>query len=264
MRSFLGLGAVGALLLAVYWAGNHVLADDPVAAAGPSAATLGTTESHEGGTSTSQGSEPTASKRRSHPPRIHHVQADMALARAAILHAADMEPGWQPAPPPKGAPICRRNNPDLSRFTITGEASSSFKTPVGVTGTSSRVRIFANGGQAASYFETVNTRVELLCIRDSVKRWLASNGWRPHLLYARLQTEPPIGAKTAIFLVGFRITLSTGQTVAYPVEILKFQMNRGVGTLSYDFIRPGDPNRPCQCELNEARLVAGRLMRAYG
>jgi hypothetical protein len=264
MRSFLGLAAVGALLVTIYWAGNRLVADDPLAAAGPSSATLGTTESREGGTNTAERSGPTASKTRSHRPKIRHKHADMALARAAVLHHADMEPGWDLAPLPKEAPVCRRNNPDVSRFTITGEASSSFQTPDGVTRTSSRVRIFANGGQAALYFEAVNTRAELLCIRDSVKRWLSSNGWRPHLLYANLETEPPIGAKTAIFLVGFRIILSTGQRVAYPVEILKFQMNRGVGTLSYDFIRAGDPNRPCQCELNEARLVAGRLMRAYG
>jgi hypothetical protein len=263
MRSFLGLAAVGALLVTVYWVGNRLVADDPLAAVSPPSATLGTTEPREGGTNTSEKPRLTASKARSHRPKIHHVHADMALARAAVLQLADLEPGWDPAPLPKEAPICPRNNPDVSRFTITGEASSSFQTPDGVTRTSSRIRIFANG-QAALYFEAVNTRAELLCIRDSVKRWLSSNGWRPRLLYARLETEPPIGAKTAIFLVGFRITLSTGQRVAYPVEILKFQMNRGVGTLSYDFIRAGDPNRPCQCELNEARLVAGRLMRAYG
>jgi hypothetical protein len=110
----------------------------------------------------------------------------------------------------------------------------------------------------------VNNRAELLCIRDSVKRSLSSNGWRPRLLYARLETQPPLGARTAIFLVGYRITRSTGEKVAYPVETLKFQLNRGVGTLSYDFVRAADPTRRCQCELNEARLVAGRLMRAYG
>lgn len=258
MRLLLAIAACGVLFVTVLWAGSKVFARDSTAGAAP--------ESH----STTTGKDAAASPReKSRPekdsgdrdPQVHHVHADMVIANNAVLHPADLEPGWVPVTPPKDAPPCRQNDPDVSRFTITGEARTAFESPAGITRTESRVRLFANGGQAALYFEAVNNRAKLRCIRDSVKRWLSGNGWKPRLLYAELQTEPPIGAETAIYLVNYAIRLSTGKKLEYPVEVLTFQVNRAVGTLQYDFIVSPDGRKPCQCELDEARLVSSRLYR---
>ena len=69
------------------------------------------------------------------------------------------------------------------------------------------------------------------------------------------------GAETAIYLFNYAITLSTGRKLTYPVELLTFQVNRAVGTLEYNFIFSPDGRKPCQCELDEARLVSSRLYR---
>jgi hypothetical protein len=257
MRALAALVVFIALLSGAVWMGSTLASHhpQPPLAEPPSAGT--TTEDDTETT----GGKPARRKTEPHAraPREHHVSADMEIARKAVLHASDIEAEWVPVRPPRDAPPCRQNDPDLSRFTITGEARTVFESPAGVTRMESRVRVFPSVDQAAAYFDTVNNRAKLRCIRDSTKKWLAENGWRPRPLYARVETDPPIGTQTAMYLVEYAITLSTGRKLKYPVDVLTFQTNRAVGTLQFDFVFSPDGSKPCQCELQEANLVASRL-----
>jgi hypothetical protein len=183
----------------------------------------------------------------------------MRLAERAVLHAAEVAAVWIPlhlADDPGAG--CPANDPDLSKFTVTGRAQSAFKTTGGAR-MESRVKLFANGGQAAMYFEATSNRTVLRCIRDGIKGWLRENGWKPRVLYARLQTEPPIGAQTAMYLIDYVLTMSDGTRQEYPVDVRTFQVGHAVGAVSFNFIASPDGSRPCECELAEARLVSSRL-----
>lgn len=259
MRLLLAVVACGVLFFGVFLAGTKVFASDEGAAEAAGAPSDTTTANEE--TADEEKGSGSKSGADSHAPRKHRVAADVAIARKAVLHAKDVGAGWHqvPLPTDKGR-ACPENDPDLSRFTITGEARSIFENGGGAR-TESRVRLFENGGQAALYFEATNNRTILRCIRDGVKGWLGRKGWKPRLLYARLETQPPIGSQTAIYLVDYVITLSDGTRQEYPVELITFQVGRAVGALQFNFIFSPDGSRPCQCELDEARLVSSRLYR---
>jgi hypothetical protein len=193
-------------------------------------------------------------------PREHLVAADMAIARKAVLRPSDMQPVWERVRLSTDAgPGCLQNNPDLSRFTVTGKARSAFEG--GQSRIESRVRLFANAGQAALYFEATSNRTILRCIRDGVKEALRKAGLQPRVMYARFQKEPPIGSQTAHYVIGYELTLQDGTRQSYPVDMLTFQVGRAVGALSFNFVPSEDGSRPCPCELEHARLVASRLYR---
>lgn len=195
-------------------------------------------------------------------PREQLVVADVALARKAVLQPGDLAPPWRAfRAPEQKAPGCPANAPDLSRFTITGRASSAFKTGRGGQ-TYSEVTVFANAGQAALYFEATSNRTVLGCIRDGVKRNLNRSGFDPTVMYARLLRQPPVGAQTTHYVLAYAVKLPDGTRQEYPVDVLTFRAGRAVGALAYNFVFSPDGSRPCTCELVEARLVAGRLLRS--
>jgi hypothetical protein len=229
------------------------------AAIGKSAATRVTSVSttKEKGAQKSDKRRAKTSKTSRHAPRERLVAADMAIARSAVLHSSDLAPSWKRARlSPDNENGCSENDPDLSRFTVTGKARSAFRG--GQSLMVSRVKLFANAGQAALYFEAISNRTILRCIRDGIKRALRRANLRPQVMYARFQEEPPIGARTAHYVIGYVITTDKG-SYEYPVDVLTFQMGRAIGALSFSFVPSDDGRRPCACELDEARLVASRL-----
>jgi len=126
-------------------------------------------------------------KKDRHAPREHLRRNDMATARQAVLRLSDMRGHWKPArPSSEQGGGCRGNDPDFSRFTITGKAHSAFGG--GDSFIESRVKLFANAGQAEQYFAAAYNRTFLRCIRDGVKRWLAEGGLRPRVVDARFST----------------------------------------------------------------------------
>jgi hypothetical protein len=259
MRLLLGVAAVGILFMGIFWAGSKVSAGESSPNLPSSAAPQGTTTLEESSKPAKRSKNRSSNK--SHDYQEHHVAGDMRLAKKAVLHPHDVAAIWHPVDPgDDSGPGCPQNDPDLSRLTVTGRARSLYRTDSGAS-TESRVRLFANAGQAAAYFEATSNRTVLRCIRNGIKGWLKKNGLQPSVLYARLETEPAIGARTAIYLVSYAITISDGTRVEYPTEYLTFQIGRAVGGVSYTRVFSPDGSRPCQCELDEARLVASRLYR---
>ena len=199
-------------------------------------------------------------KKDRHAPREHLRRNDMATARQAVLRLSDMRGHWKPArPSSEQGGGCRGNDPDFSRFTITGKAHSAFGG--GDSFIESRVKLFANAGQAEQYFAAAYNRTFLRCIRDGVKRWLAEGGLRPRVVDARFSTGPPVGVQTAVYVVDYVITTHRGTRYDYPIDVITFRTGRAVARLSFASIPSDDGYRPCACELYEARLVESRLGR---
>lgn len=271
MRSLAYSALAAGLFAAVLYLGGGALGvwdempDVPLAAAEPDATSTATS----GDAETKAPSAPTATAgaKKQKPagqdpraPREQLVAADMAIARNAVLQASDMQPQWRRVRPPAiGGPGCPQNDPDLSRFTVTGKARSLFK--AGSSRIETRLKVFANGGQAALYFDSTWNRTVLRCVREGVKGDFRRAGLRPRVIYARLLREPPVGSKTVHFVIGYMLTLKDGTKQAYPLDMIAFQSGRAVGLLAFDFIPSFDGSRPCPCELDHARVVASRLSR---
>jgi hypothetical protein len=194
--------------------------------------------------------------------RARLVKADITIARKAVLRLSDMGPGgWRRVPvSAEAGPGCAGTNPNVSRMRVTGTARSAFKG--GVSQIESRVKLFTSAGDAARYFDANLNGAVLRCIRDGVRGALQRAGLRPRVVYARFQRTPRIGSRTAIYVVGYLLTLANGRKQPYPVDMLAFHVGRAVGVVSFTLVPSDDGSRPCSCELDEARLVASRLSRA--
>ena len=194
-------------------------------------------------------------------PRVRLVAGDTAIARDAVLRETDLHASWSPVRVSnRGGPGCRENDADISDLTVTGKAHSALES--GQSRMESGVKVFRNPAQAGAYFDATFNRTVLGCIRDGIKSALRKRGLEPELIYARFLTEPALGARTAIYVVAYAVTLSDGSKFEYPVELLTFQVGRAVAALDFSLIPSDEASRPCSCELDEARLVASRLDRA--
>lgn len=259
MRLLIAVAACAILFAGALWGSTKIFPTGEPVARAAEANLLSTTAE---GAETGKAPKVVESKKSgsgSHEPRKRLVPADMAIARAAVLQPNDVNSIWRPIPAPlSGGHACPESNPDRSRLTITGQGRSIFKSGVGAL-TESRVTLYKNAGQAALSFEATNNRTYLRCIREGIKSWLQGRGLKPRVRYAKLQREPAIGSQTAIYLVGYVITVSDGTRYVYPVELLNFQMGRAIGSHQYTLVFSPDGSRPCECELDEARLVSSRL-----
>ena len=259
MRLRIAVAACAILFAGALWGSTKIFPTGEPVARAAEANLLSTTAEGAETEKAPKDAEGKKSGSNSHEPHKHLVPADMAIARAAVLQPNDVNSIWRPIPAPlSGGHACPENNPDRSRFTITGQGRSIFKSGVGAL-TESRVTLYKNAGQAALSFEATNNRTYLRCIREGIKSWLQGRGLKPRVRYAKLQREPAIGSQTAIYLVGYVITVSDGTKYVYPVELLNFQIGRAIGSHQYTLVFSPDGSRPCECELDEARLVSSRL-----
>jgi len=233
------------LVVGVLWFGSKLSsAGDPVPSGTSRSVATTTGDTHEAG--------------RGRQPQKSLVASDVALARRAVLHPDDVNIDWREIAPTKSSG-CRANRPDLSSYVITGEADRAYAGPSGPSLQESRVKIFANQLQASAYFEATNNETVLRCIRDGIASSFRSSGAKVKVVYARLDDQPALGEQTAIYLLGYSLRGKTGGTQGYPVEFLSFRRGRAVVSLGYSFVYSEDGSRPCDCELNDARVVSARL-----
>jgi hypothetical protein len=144
---------------------------------------------------------------------------------------------------------------DLSRFVVTGKARSMFGrgSPALIE---SRVKVFANSGQASEYFRLTSGRPTLDCMREGVQEWLRAKRTSPELIDAKVLSRPTFGEQTAIYTFGFWLQGRNNTKYEYPVEVITFRMGRAIAALSFNFIAAK------QDEVGLSRLVAARLMQS--
>jgi hypothetical protein len=198
---------------------------------------------------------PEPSKRRD--PRELLNRRDMAIARAAVIRQSNLEPPWREVPAPmSGDKGCDRLNYELSRFTVTGKARSMFKRRSALI--ESRVKVYANSGQASEVFRQTSGQPLLDCMREGVQEWLSDAGFSPDLIDEKVLTQPPIGEQTVIYTFGFWLQDQDrpNYRFEYPVETISFRMGRAIAALSFSYVAAKND------EVGLARVVAARLMQS--
>jgi hypothetical protein len=181
------------------------------------------------------------------------TKADTALARHALVRQSDLGPGWTAVNVPLShGPRCRGYNPDFSRFTITGKAGSGFTHGAGAA-IASAVEVYASAAQASGDWAEGVRPAFLSCFSAKLARQFAKSGVAVSVASQRASRSPRIGARSTSWHIVFRLTVA-GRTVPYYVDLLGFQVNRALGSISFQSL-----GKPIPRQEKLARLVASRL-----
>ncbi len=185
-------------------------------------------------------------------PKERHVPADMALARRAVAQPSDLVLPWHhlQVPQGRGRP-CPGVDPDLSRLTITGRANSTLVDEDGLAAIYSNVRVFANEGQAAAYFEAHYKDALMKCFEaDSLELFKRTGASQVELSSARMGSEPPVGNDTRIIELEYELTTDQGQ-IFVRTQLVAFRKGRAIGQNKYVNLADG--------QLVVAQRVVSRL-----
>lgn len=188
-------------------------------------------------------------------PRERLNERDMAIARRAVPRWTQLGPPWRELPVRSngGGGRCPGYDPDLSGFTVTGKARSSFKAEAAFIETS--VRVFPDRAQAAGYFSEASAAGVVRCMRLGVEERFEAAGVPHGFVSTRSLTGPRWADQASIYVLTFWIEGSDGTRYEYPVDVFTFQAGRGVGAISFSFMAGK------RCEYALARTVAETLLR---
>jgi hypothetical protein len=181
------------------------------------------------------------------------TRADTALARHALVRRSDLVPGWTAVSfPLSHGPRCRGYNPDFSRFTITGKAGSGFTHGPG-TAIASAVEVYRSAAQAAGDFAVGTQPAFLSCFSAKLARQFAKSGVAVSVASQHASRSPRVGLRSMSWHIVFRLTVA-GRTVPYYVDLVGFQVNRALGSVSFQSL-----GKPVPRQAALARLMATRL-----
>jgi hypothetical protein len=181
--------------------------------------------------------------------------ADNALARRVALRAADLTPAWKQTalPSDQGEGLrCPGFNPDFSRFTITGKASTGFTTAAGST-VVSLVEVYVNRADAVGDFRLGTQPQVSRCLRTTLERSVPpSPGLTFRVRSSKLQPLR-VGDRGAVFRLVAEVS-SGRQSLPVYLDVLVFQRGRTIAALLYT-----SPLQRVSGQLTLARAVARRM-----
>jgi hypothetical protein len=182
--------------------------------------------------------------------------ADMALAKRANLKLSDLSSGWQRVDTKSstaGSSSCPGYNPDLSRFTITGENQVGFQHPKGfviVGGT----QVFPSRAESAANFRAGAKPALARCLRSAFEGDFAKGaGGTATTTSSRMVRAPRIGERAAWYKLVGRLR-AQGNVAPVHMDVLAVQKGRMQAMLM--FVGVGGPISD-QVELG--RILAGRM-----
>jgi hypothetical protein len=181
--------------------------------------------------------------------------ADVALAKRTNLRLSELARGWAryTAPTSGSSTRCPGYSPDLSRFTITGEAHANFRHPTGFA-ISSAVQVYPSRAQAAADFRAGAKPGLTRCLARLFETDFARGaGGRGTTLSSRMVASPRIGERAAWYRVVGRLTVR-GVTARVHMDVLAFQVGR-----SQAAIVSAGLGGPIRDQLALGRMLAARM-----
>jgi hypothetical protein len=181
--------------------------------------------------------------------------ADVALAKRTNLRLSELARGWAryTAPTSGSSTRCPGYSPDLSRFTITGEAHANFRHPTGFA-ISSAVQVYPSRAQAAADFRAGAKPGLTRCLARLFETDFARGaGGRGTTLSSRMVASPRIGERAAWYRLVGRLTVR-GVTARVHMDVLAFQVGR-----SQAAIVSAGLGGPIRDQLALGRMLAARM-----
>ena len=194
--------------------------------------------------------DPRSEKKRLRP-------ADVALAKRTNLTLSDLAPGWKRMrssdSSSRSNSSCPGYNPDLSRFTITGEAESNFQHPQGFF-IAAMIQVFPSRGEAAVDFRTGAKPALARCLEFAFETDFAKGaGGRAIAVSSRMVASPRIGERAAWYRLFGRLTIR-GKVSPVHMDFLAVQQGRTQAMLMFFGL-----NGPIRDEVSLGRLLARRM-----
>lgn len=191
-----------------------------------------------------------------HAEKVRLTKAGKTLAKRAVLRGSDLGPDWTSVrlPPEDSSLTCPHFDPDLSRFTINGKATSSFVLPVGPQINSNAV-VYASHAQAIGDF-VASAKPQLApCLRSLLEDELRRSGIgsQTRVLSSRMVRAPRIGERAAAYRLVMKVH-GGAISVTVVTDLLVVQRGRTIVLLSFTGINAPIPSRGFY-----ARLVAARM-----
>jgi hypothetical protein len=173
-------------------------------------------------------------------PRSETVRlrpADVALAKRAVLRQADVGPDWVRVATARKTDsqfACSSFRPDFSSFTVTGQASATFRSSPPGAQMDSTVAVFQTRAQAAGDFRRGAKPQLAACLADQVRRAFRSypKGVRGRLLSSKMVKAPAVGELSAAYAIAAELT-GNGNSIPVFVDVIAMQQGRSIAALVF-------------------------------
>jgi hypothetical protein len=161
---------------------------------------------------------------------------DQAWAKRVNLTLRDLPAGFRQgaqSPSGSGGLTCSGFAPDLSRFTITGEAASRVFARADGLVVFSAAEIFRSSSDQRGDWAATARREALPCLRDVLQRSLGTYG---RVAGASLRPAPRLGERTISFRTSVSVS-ANGANVKVWLDVLAVARGRGDATLGVLSVR---------------------------
>jgi hypothetical protein len=184
-------------------------------------------------------------------PRAEKVRlrpADVSLAKRAVLRQADVGPDWSRVPTQRrgdGQFSCATFKPDFSAFTVTGQASASFReaSPPGAQ-IDSTVAVFRTQAQAVGDFRLGAKPQLARCLAEELRRAFRSYpaGIEGKVLSSKMVPAPKLGERSAAYAITARLS-GNGNSLPVFVDVIAVQRGRSIAALVFTGVGGRVPSR---------------------
>jgi hypothetical protein len=192
-------------------------------------------------------------------PRLEKLQlraADVALAKRFTLKHGDVGASWRPTRIPDSSGeklVCPGFNPDLSRFTITGKASSGFTRANGASILSS-VEVFESRADAIGDFQVGAKPIVASCIKRSLEREINVGGLvEVSVPFARVVASPRVGDRRIAYRIVARLETASTRVDLY-LDVVVVQRGRSIGAFFFS-----GPKQPLPGQAQIVSAAAARM-----
>lgn len=192
-------------------------------------------------------------------PRLEQVQlraADVALAKRITLKQGDVGAAWRSVRIPSSSGerlVCPGFNPDFSRFTISGKASSGFTRTDGASIASS-VEVYESRADAIGDFQIGAKPIVASCLKRSLERELNAGALvKVSVPFARVVAAPRVGDRRIGYRIVARLEAATTQLDVY-LDVVVVQRGRSIAALFFT-----GPKQPLPRQAQIASSVAARM-----
>jgi hypothetical protein len=184
-------------------------------------------------------------------PRAEEVRlrpADVTLAKQAVLRQEDVGPDWTRMPAQRrggGQFACATFKPDFSTFTVTGQASSSFReaSPAGAQ-IDSTVAVFRTKAQAVGDFRLGAKPQLARCLAAELRRAFRRypDGVEGKVLSSKMIPGPKLGERSAAYAITARLS-GNGNSLPVSVDVIAVQRGRSIAALVFTGVGSRVPSR---------------------
>jgi len=169
-------------------------------------------------------------------PRREQVRlnaADTALAKRIALKAREVGAGWRKTSIPDSDEQlqCPGFNPNLSRFTITGKATTAFVQPAGASIVSA-VEVYKSRADAVGDFRAAATPAVARCLKFALEREFRSGNVPVRVRSARVVAAPRVGDRRIAYRVVAGVDAGTTPLNIY-FDVVAVQRGRSIAVLFF-------------------------------